>query len=117
MIEKNKKYISMHKILKSTIAVEKVTSMKNKLLCGKEIYISHQYVTCSHEIDIKFNRFTFISNVHNLFKIHHNLFEIHLNIGLNLFSHTLHHWTHTDNGKHTSLVMMELSFLLDDLFH
>jgi len=41
MIEKNKKYISMHKILKSTIAVEKVTSMKNKLLCGKEIYISH----------------------------------------------------------------------------
>jgi hypothetical protein len=57
------------------------------------------------QIDIKFKRFTFISNVHNSFEIHHNIFEIHYNIGLNLFSHTLHHWAHTDNGNHTPLVL------------
>jgi hypothetical protein len=81
------------------------------------IYESHQYhytiSTKTLQIDIKFNMFTTDSQqVHNLFKSHltYILFShTHYITGPVLIMAITQHWTLTR--------MIELSFLLDDLFH
>jgi hypothetical protein len=55
------------------------------------IHTHNMFTTEALQIDIKFNRFTFISNSLTVSQQVCNLFEIYHNIGLNLFSHKLHH--------------------------